>query len=224
MPFQTQVYIQPAPAVAGDFASTNYRRTYDAGPGQLIAGTGGITIGRFAWVDPTGTVAVNNGTGAVAGFVHREQQAMITTYLAESGSVIPAGFPVTLSTAGDFWALTSTAAWIGQKVYANYTSGAISTALTGAPPTGGVVTAAIAAAASTSVTASIAGNVMTVTAVGSGTLVVGAILSGTGVTTGTAIVAQLTGTAGGVGTYTVSIQQTTASTRMGVKRLITPSF
>jgi hypothetical protein len=39
-------------------------------------------------------------------------------------------------------------------------------------------------------------------------------ISGTGVTAGTRIVAQLTGTTGGTGTYTVSASQTVASTAM----------
>ena len=62
-----------------------------------------------------------------------------------------------------------------------------------------------------SVTASIAGTVMTVTAVGSGTLGVGATLSGSGVTAGTKIVSFGTGT-GGTGTYNVDVSQTVAST------------
>lgn len=66
-------------------------------------------------------------------------------------------------------------------------------------------------AAGASVTASISGTTMTVTAVGSGALSVGETLSGTGVTAGTTITAFGTGT-GGVGTYTVSVSQTVAST------------
>lgn len=63
-----------------------------------------------------------------------------------------------------------------------------------------------------SITASIAANVMTVSAVGAGTLAVGQGLSGTGVSANTFIVAQLTGTAGGTGTYQVNIPQTVSST------------
>lgn len=72
-------------------------------------------------------------------------------------------------------------------------------------------TGAIAAGTS-SVTASIAGTVMTVTAQSAGSLFPGQTISGTGVTAGTTIVNQLTGTAGGTGTYTVSVTQTVAST------------
>jgi len=73
-------------------------------------------------------------------------------------------------------------------------------------------TATITAAPATAVTAAITGNIMTVTGVTSGTLVVGGVLSGTGVTAGTSIVSQLTGVAGGTGTYLVSAVQNVAST------------
>lgn len=61
------------------------------------------------------------------------------------------------------------------------------------------------------VTGAIATTTLTVSAVTSGSLAVGDIISGTGVTAGTTITALGTGT-GGVGTYTVSVSQTVAST------------
>ena len=60
-------------------------------------------------------------------------------------------------------------------------------------------------------TASITGTTMTVTAVTSGTIYVGCLITGTGVTANTTITALGTGT-GGVGTYTVSQSQTVVST------------
>lgn len=72
-------------------------------------------------------------------------------------------------------------------------------------------TAAIAATTTLSVTASIAGTTLTVTAVGAGSVQVGAILAGTGVTAGTQVLQQLTGTANGVGTYLVSASQSVGS-------------
>jgi len=62
-------------------------------------------------------------------------------------------------------------------------------------------------------TASIAGNILTVTSIpdGSPSLSVGMLLSGAGVTQGTSITALVSGT-GGTGTYLVSLEQTTAST------------
>jgi hypothetical protein len=58
-------------------------------------------------------------------------------------------------------------------------------------------------AVATAFTGSITATTLTVTAVASGALAVGMVVSGTGVTAGTTITAILTGT-GGVGTYTVS--------------------
>lgn len=63
-----------------------------------------------------------------------------------------------------------------------------------------------------SCTASVSLTTMTVTAVSSGALKPSMLLSGTGITSGTYIVSQLTGTSGGVGTYQVSVSQTVAST------------
>lgn len=61
-----------------------------------------------------------------------------------------------------------------------------------------------------SVTGSISGTTLTVSAVTSGVIAVGSTLSGTGVTAGTRVTALLTGT-GGTGTYTVSVSQTVGS-------------
>lgn len=63
-----------------------------------------------------------------------------------------------------------------------------------------------------SVTGSIAGTTLTVTAVGSGTVTNGLVLSGTNVTAGSTVLAQLTGAAGGIGTYLLSASSTASST------------
>jgi len=65
-----------------------------------------------------------------------------------------------------------------------------------------------------SFTGSIATTTLTVSAVSAGALFPSMQISGTGVTAGTRIVAQLTGTTGGAGTYTVSASQTVTSTAM----------
>lgn len=65
------------------------------------------------------------------------------------------------------------------------------------------------------VTGSISGTTLTVTAVSSGQLALGAFITGTGVAANTRITALGTGT-GGTGTYTVSTSQTVASTSITV--------
>src|SRR4051812_35962812 len=107
--FPSQVNVQPAPGIAGDFASTNPRATVLAGAMGLVAGPSGASVGLFGWLqypdDADGAPAqVNNfGPGVPDGIIAREQQAVITTYLAASGVVIPAGMPVTLFNEGDFF-------------------------------------------------------------------------------------------------------------------------
>ncbi|MGZ2484285.1 hypothetical protein ACVITL_002808 [Rhizobium pisi] len=218
--FQTQAYYNPAPAVEGDFASTNPRATVIAGPGGLVAGSSFI-VGRAIWlsstyVDDDGTPAVANafGSGAIAGIAHREQQGLIQQYLQESTMLVPAGFPVTVFASGDFWVKNngSTQALPGMKAYAAFADGKFTAAATGSPSTASGSASSVAAS-TFSVTGSIADNVLTVTAVSSGTVVPGGTISGTGIATGTKIVSQLSGTTGGIGTYAVSIpEQTVAST------------
>lgn len=232
--FQTVVGTQPAPAVAGDFCDSNPRSTVNAGPGGLVAGDLGAIVAHFAWasyqgIDPDNAPTVVNsfGSGAPTGFVHREQQALISTYLAGSSMVVPQGFGITLFNEGGFWVKNdgTTLATIGMKAYARNSDGAVSFAATGAPGTA-TITGSIGAVATTSVTGSISGNVLTVTAVGSGTLYPGSVLSGTGgggVTTGTTIVSQLSGTTGGVGTYSLNLVQedVTSTTITGAAGLFT---
>lgn len=62
-----------------------------------------------------------------------------------------------------------------------------------------------------SFTGAISTTVLTVSAVASGVIAPGQLLVGAGITANTRILAQLTGSTGGIGTYTVSISQTVAS-------------
>ena len=61
---------------------------------------------------------------------------------------------------------------------------------------------------------SVSGTTLTVTQVLSGTIAVGQDLFGVGVNIESIILSQLTGTSGGVGTYSINISQTVASTQM----------
>lgn len=135
MAFQKSVNLVQAPGVAGDFLTANPRSSKPTGSPTLQAGPNGLTVGLFAWQDSTGTLLNNSGSGAPAGFVHREMAADITTYLAEYGMTIPAGQRVGgLFNGGDFQVLNagSTTAVVGQKAYASLTNGTISFANAGA--------------------------------------------------------------------------------------------
>jgi hypothetical protein len=175
-----------------------------AGPGGFVAGALGVTVGKFAWVDDDGVTVQSFGTATKApnGFVHREQQALIQTYLAESGMNIPHGFPVTLHNQGDFWAVNKgpNACAVGDAVYADYSNGDVYTV---SAPTGASATGAMGA----TFTASGSGTNLTVSAV-TGVLTVGETLSGTGIPAGTTIVSQTSGTTGGAGVYVTSAATT----------------
>lgn len=222
MGFQKQVNANQAPAVAGDFASANPRASVLAGAGGLIAGAGGVTVGKFAWVDDDGITVFNHGTATRKpdGFVHREQQAMITTYLAEASNVIPEGMPVVLHSEGDFWATVTgaTAATLNASVFADYDTGdiTIGAASTGASVTGSIG-ATFTASADTDATR------LVVTSV-TGQISVGDTVSGTGITAGTTVVSQVSGTTGGAGTYQLSAANTASAatvTAFGVTMKVT---
>ncbi len=227
--FQNAVNSQPAPAVQGDFASGNPRASVlTPGGGAYVAGASGVNVGVFAWANPATNLASNTGGVGALGFVHRDQQALITTFLAESGVQIPQGFGVSLMNGGDFWGKFAGGAARGQKVFANYADGTAVAGTAGSPPTGGVVTGVIGGTAATSIigvtgtasvgatcTGSISGTVLTVASAVVGVFHVGDVLSGPGcssdpVTAGTTIVSLGTGT-GGAGTYNVSVSQTSTS-------------
>jgi hypothetical protein len=223
MPFQTLVNTRPVPALVGDWASDGPRFFYPAGPGGLVAGSAGVTIGRFAWISPTTidfeggpTICNSFGTGPVSGFVHRNQQGLITTYLAEYGMVIPQGFMLALVTGADIWIKNegTTECNPGYVAYANFSNGAATFNAPGTPTQGtaGGSTSAIAAASSQTFVGSISGNILTVSTA-TNPVVLGSILSGgSGMAANTQIISQLTGSAGGVGTYVVSpSEQTVAS-------------
>lgn len=146
MGFQTSVNMTQAPAVEGDIASLNPRHVLPGAEGSWRAGAGGVTLGRFAWGDlaATDTLLVNNGSGAPSCVVAREMgDAMVTTYLAEGGMVIPAGYQVGCPLiGGDVWVKNtgSGASAVGQKAFAKLTDGTIQFAAAGATVAGFVET------------------------------------------------------------------------------------
>lgn len=202
--FQTQVYTQPAPAVAGDFCDKNPRYTVDAGPGGLVSGSSGLTIGHFAWaiapLDSDGAPAIvnNTGWGPVTGFVHRKQgDAAIVTYLADASMLIIAGQPVTLFNSGGFWAKNdgTTEAQFGMKAFANVLTGAVSFATTGTNPggatdsTGGVVNTTL------TLVGSVSDNILTVASISAGKPYPGALLSSNAIGQ---VISQLTNATGAI--------------------------
>ena len=134
--FPNTMNMAQAPAVEGDLASVNPRHVLPGAAGAWVAGSGGVTVGRFAWGDlsATDSVLVNNGSGVPTCIVAREfGDAMITTFLSESGLTIPQGYPVGLPLlGGDLWVKVAagSAAAVNMKAYAKLTDGTIQFAAT----------------------------------------------------------------------------------------------
>ncbi|RUV53786.1 DUF3383 domain-containing protein [Mesorhizobium sp. M7A.F.Ca.MR.228.00.0.0] len=143
---------------------------------------------------PSASVAAYLRGGRVAQLSLAQLQALSGTLIVDVDGYVRTANAIDLATATSFSAAAAL----------------IQTGLNAALPQAASVTGSIAAATA-SVTASIAGSVMYVTGVTSGSLVAGAALSGTGVSAGTVITNQLSGTPGGIGEYVVSIPQVVAS-------------
>lgn len=202
--FQTTVPLYSSPASAGQIASGNPQAWYVAGPGALVSGANGLTVGGFGWATPitagdTPERADSNALLVAAGlvrtpdgFVMNEQQGNIQFVLQESSLNMLPWQNCALLTRGDVWAKlpAGIAASRKQKVFANMTDGTIATGAAGATVSG------------TAVTASFATNVMTVTA--GSNIKVGSLIVGAGVPAATYVTAQTGGTTGGAGTYTLS--------------------
>jgi hypothetical protein len=137
MPLQTAINADQSVGIPGDRASLNETIYSEYNP---IAQEP-ITIGTFVW---GGTDAEKQakygGTGTPAGFVERWLAYRIESIRGDSSMVVPAGAALTVAKRGDFWAASSTAATIGQKVFAKTADGSISTAAAGSTVSGSVET------------------------------------------------------------------------------------
>lgn len=228
MPFQNTTPRQfLAPGVEGGWASANPHVSLlqpntgdltEANAASWKAGVGGVTVGRFAFADYlTGLVTSSHpGTGATflpgaagqpgtvrVGFVQRDQVALITAWLGETGNVVQPGTGITLLSHGDVWARFAAGAAVGSFVFASIADGSAIAGATSTAPT------------ATGVTATTTSGSPNLTAVTGGTLVRGQPISGTGIPAGTYIVSvsgntavmSANATASGTG---VAITQTTA--------------
>lgn len=135
------------------------------------------------------TVPIVNSTAVPSNAITLIQTAILSAFTGTDGG-IPAQIASTVLQSRYTAGITSLGAWAQVEQ--------IGMAITGATP-------------SAVVTGSISGGTLTVTGVTSGTLAANQLIQGTGVSDSTFIVAQLTGTTGGVGTYSLTLNQTVSS-------------
>ena len=142
--FQKNVGFYNKTAIAGDRASQN-PTVYV--PTNFLAG-GVVNVGGFVWRDTTNpaTEVVASGSGAPLGFIERTINHDNFDISVEGTLAIPDEGNVTVAQKGDFFVVADGAVSIGDKVYANTTTGAVTfTSGEGAVDTGYVAMTAAAA-------------------------------------------------------------------------------
>lgn len=212
--FQKVVQSQPAPGNEGDFASANPRASIPPviGGAWKVAAGQSVRVGYFAWGAIDGLVysskAAADAVGASSiGFVARQPNkpsVVITAFLGETNQLLQVGRECTLMSIGDYWA-NLVGVTIGSTIYADAATGAPTlNAAAGANPdtkfTGSSVSK-VNAVTNNATTIAAATGIMTVAVVASGVIEVGQRVTGAGVPANTYITAQLSGAAGGAGTY-----------------------
>lgn len=125
MAFQKTVNTYPGIGIPGAYAAIN--PIVSTAKGYVASAA--CNIGGFVWADAgadkEGCVKPT-GTGRPLGFAVRE----ITNPLGidvEASNTVPVGYPVSVEVKGDFFAVTTTAATVGQKVFAVLADGTIKT-------------------------------------------------------------------------------------------------
>ncbi|MDR2075654.1 MAG: hypothetical protein LBP61_01790 [Desulfovibrio sp.] len=137
MSLQSQVYLTTNAGVPGMKADAN---EFDYYP-QSLAAEGDVPVGAFVWPGTApGSQGKKAGTGVPLGLVERNIVYPNYDPLEDGSAVVPDGETLTVATAGAFYAVTGTAATVGQKVFAVLADGSLKTAAAGATVTGAVET------------------------------------------------------------------------------------
>lgn len=127
MAFQKTVNTYPGIGIPGAYAAINPI----VSTAKSYVASAACNIGGFVWADNAADKKEQrcvkpNGTGRPLGFAVRE----ITNPLGinvEASNTVPVGYPVSVEVKGDFFAVTTTDAIVGQKVFAVLANGTIKT-------------------------------------------------------------------------------------------------
>lgn len=138
MAFQKTVNTYPGIGIPGAYAAIN--PIVSTAKGYVASAA--CNIGGFVWADASKAGCVkptSTGLCRPLGFAVRE----ITNPLGinvEASNVVPVGYPVSVEVKGDFFAVTTTVATVGQKVFAVLADGTIKTGAAQATVEGAVET------------------------------------------------------------------------------------
>lgn len=130
MPLQKQVNTSVAFGVAGDKATPDQSVFTPVNPVAAVA----LPVGGFVFpvvdggvTDNTQATNVAGNAIAVLGFVERVINYINTDVLSDGSLIVPQGSNLTVAVKGDYWAVSTTAATVGQSVLASTADGSIST-------------------------------------------------------------------------------------------------
>lgn len=161
--FQGSVNIALPKGVAGGFASANPEATVVSGPGAFVAPPSGTLVGFGVWANPVTGIGSNYyQPSSFLGIVKKAEQAVITLYLGIATQLIPGGDLVVAHDKGDFWGVFGAGGTVGQKVYVDAKTGALSAAATGGAIKGVQTTSAVASNVLTTTDADISGSAIAV--------------------------------------------------------------
>lgn len=130
MPLQKQVNLSVAPGIAGDKATPDQSVYTPLNPLAAVA----LPVGRFVFpvvssgvIDNTRATNVAGEATEVLGFVERVINYVNYDVFSDGTLVVPEGSNLTVAVRGDYWAVSTTAATVGQAVLASTVDGSIST-------------------------------------------------------------------------------------------------
>lgn len=137
IPFQTSINPRKPWGVAGDFFDGNYNHMY---PLTLIVKEGEtVEVGKFAWDNGDGTCSPT-GAGQPAGVVHRTYFIPITDFATGATMTVPERLACGIADKCSIFMNVSDVPTVGNKIFVNNTTGAITNAAAGTEVTGAIET------------------------------------------------------------------------------------
>lgn len=128
--FQTSINSSKPWGVRGDFMDGNYNHMY---PLTLLAKSGdtvAVEVGKFAWDNGDGTCSAV-GTGKPTGLVHRTMTYPIYNLSDGATMIVPANYPVGIADKCSMLIEVTDTPTVGNKIFVNNTTGAITNAAAG---------------------------------------------------------------------------------------------
>ena len=128
--FQKEIQKKQAKGIQGDKATLN--PVVYADRNYVVDADDTVTIGNFVWAvdtQPDGNVwrATNTGTGAPLGLVERWLGYFNFNLLDGGTLIVPKNSALKIVRRGDMFAVSTTAATVGQKVFAKLADGTLVT-------------------------------------------------------------------------------------------------